>query len=292
MKNFCLGVVLLLASLSFPFSSAVYSAPPETQAKKNLEPQELVRIHGATDLFSLSAELGKLFTLRHPEVWFEIEECGTLLGLKNLLNHDCDVAAICLNIRQTPFASEASKIEQVPMGSDGLALIVHPSNPVKDISLDQLKKIYSGAITNWKELGGPDKTIIPIVRDQDSGAMHFFANQVMGATPLRKDALAEISSTAVIASVSSSPKTIGFISHIALTPSVKTLSLNGIPCSKETLSRKLYPLRRTISYCFLPNAAPSTLAFRDLVKSEKGKQLAQEYGLVEIIPESKNAAQK
>lgn len=134
----------------------------------------------------------------------------------------------------------------VPIGQDGIAVIVHPQNIVPGLTLDQLRAIFQGQVDNWKMVGGADQDLSVITREAGSGTRAEFDSQVMGSRPTTGAALIAPSSAGIIAAVAESPGAIGYVSLAYVDQHVRALPVNGVMPSPSTISSSTYPLRTTL----------------------------------------------
>ena len=133
---------------------------------------------------------------------------------------------------------------------DGIAIIVNPENPVTDLSLEQIAKIYTGEITNWKEVGGNDAEIVLIGREAGSGTRDGFES-ITGTEETCKYRQELTSTGDVITTVSQNPDAIGYASLAALKDTVKAVSVDGVTASEATVKDGTYKVQRPVSYTHL-----------------------------------------
>ena len=169
---------------------------------------------------------------------------------------------------------------------DGITVVVNPSNSVSNLTFDQLRGIYNGSISNWKEVGGADTRIAVISRDSSSGTYKDFQKDVLQGDEYRPDALTQPATGSVVTEVSQNTNAIGYIGFAYLDSSIKALSLdkgNGsvAPTAENILNGK-YPLSRPLY--FYTNGEPSGLTkeFTDFVTSEKGQNIVSTVGYIPL----------
>ena len=177
-------------------------------------------------------------------------------------------------------SSEEKSLWNVEIARDGLAVIVHASNPIQDLTLDQVRDIYAGLITDWSQLGGPMKKIHVITREEGSGTRSAFESLVMGKIWITPRAIVQDSNGAVRQLIADDPYAIGYISLGLVNDTVNALQLGGIAASRENVENGSYGLTRP--FLFVAQSEPTGQAkqFIDYVMSAEGqKQLAAE-GLI------------
>jgi len=169
---------------------------------------------------------------------------------------------------------------------DGITVVVNPSNPVSNLTFDQVRNIYNGNISNWKDVGGQDKPIVAISRDSSSGTYKDFQTMAMNGDKYRPDVLAQSATGGIVSEVAQNPNAIGYIGFAYLGKTTKALSLdkgNGsVAPTVETISSGAYPLSRAL--LFYTNGEPTGLIkeFTDFVLSEKGQSVVKEVGYIPL----------
>lgn len=175
-----------------------------------------------------------------------------------------------------------------PIALDGLALIVHPTNPIRDLSLGQIQAIYAGRLTNWQTLGGPDQPIIPITRERDAGARVIFTQRVMSDQRVSINALVQPTNEGVIQAVAGQPGAIGYtllgaLPHATLDveQAVRVLSIDGVAPNPLTTADQSYPLTVPLYWVSLSEPQGAGRALLAWLQSEAGqRQLGVRYGRV------------
>ncbi len=168
---------------------------------------------------------------------------------------------------------------------DSIVPIVHPSNPVKNLTLDQLKAIYTGTIKNWKEVGGPALQIVVISRDTSSGTYEVWEQKVMKQSRVYAGALLQASNGAIVQAVSKNRYAIGYIGLGYINKSVKPLTVDGIKGSEKTTLDGTYPISRPL-YMFTRGwPRGDALNFINYVLNpQKGQRYVKEAGFVPLYP--------
>ena len=211
------------------------------------------------------------------------------VGIAALIDGQVDIATasreITSNETESAQKNGINPVEHA-IAYDGVTAVVNPANPVSELTFDQLRGIYNGSISNWKEVGGEDKPIAVISRDSSSRTYKDFQKDVMLGDGYRPDALNQPATEGVVGEVSQNPNAIGYIGFAYLDNSIKALSLdkgNGsvTPTAESILSGE-YPLSRALY--FYTNGEPSgpTKEFIDFVLSEKGQNLVSEVGYIPL----------
>lgn len=214
---------------------------------------------------------------------------GSGVGITALIDGEVDIATASREIKAEEVkAARTNGINPIEhaIAYDGISVIVNPHNPVSELTFGQLRGIYNGSISNWKEVSGEDRPIVAISRDSSSGTYEYFKEEVLLGDEYRPDALTQPATGGIIGEVSQNPNAIGYIGVAYLDRSVKGLNLNrgngSVAPSPENITSGAYPLARLLY--FYTNGEPSGLTkeFIDYVMSEKGQNLVSQVGYFPI----------
>ena len=199
-----------------------------------------VSTDGSTSMQKVIGALGEYFTNENPDVNFTYNPTGSGSGITAVLEGRCDIG---LSSRALKDEEKAEGLVETVLAYDGIAIIVNPDNPLTDIDLETLAKIYKGEITNWKDVGGSDEEIVVIGREAGSGTRDGFESitDTKDACVYRQ----ELTSTGdVITAVSQNPAAIGYASLASVKDTVKALSVGGVVPTEETVKDGTYPVQR------------------------------------------------
>jgi phosphate transport system substrate-binding protein len=250
---------------------------------------------GSTTVGPIAKAFAEYFMSQNPDVNITVSESGSGNGAKSLINSTCDIACMSRFMKDREFmvAAEAGVIPVAHVVAlDGLPVIVHPSNPMEDLTISQIRDIFAGRIRNWKDLGGPDRAIIAISRDTNSGTYETFYDMIMTHTVNDEkvsetmDAATEYvgSNGAVRQRVQSTPAAIGYAGIGFLDSTVKALKVNGVLPSDKTVQSGYYPIARPL-YMFTngyPALGTDLHRFITLYLSPVGQELVEEIGFVPV----------
>jgi phosphate transport system substrate-binding protein len=240
-------------------------------------------IKGSTTVLPIAQATAEEFMAKNPGINISVQGGGSGVGIASLLDKTADIADSSREIKdeevQKAKAAGVNPFENV-IAMDGIAVVVHPSNPVARLSREQIKAIYTGKISNWAELGGKNTRIVVVSRDSSSGTYESFAELALNKEKVRQDALTTASNQGVAQTVAQTPGAIGYVGLGYLTPKEKTLVVDGVKCARETVLSKKYPLSRAL-YMYT-NGAPAgnVKKFVDFVKSPEGQKIVGEEGFV------------
>ena len=199
-----------------------------------------VSTDGSTSMEKVINSLGESFMAANKDVKFTYNPTGSGSGIQAVTEGRCDIG---LSSRALKDDEKASGLVETTLALDGIAIVVNPENPVSDLDVDTIAKIYTGEITNWKDVGGDDAEIVLIGREAGSGTRDGFES-ITGT----KDACAyrqELTSTGdVINTVSQNPNAIGYASLSAVGESVKALTVGGVKATEATVKDGSYVVQR------------------------------------------------
>lgn len=159
---------------------------------------------------------------------------------------------------------------------------MHPSNPIENLTIDQIKDIYTGKIKNWKDVGGKDAQIVVVTREEGSGTRGAFEELVMGGSSISDSAVVQPSTGAVKQSVSQDPNAIGYISIGVLDSSVKAVKIEGVEPIEDNVKNGKYKLQRP--FLFLTKDEPKGLVkeFIDFTLSEEGQAIVEKHHYIKV----------
>ena len=199
-----------------------------------------VSTDGSTSMEKVIGALGESFMEANSGTTFTYNPTGSGSGIQAVSEGRCDIG---LSSRALKDDEKASGLKETTLALDGIAIIVNPQNSVKDLTLEQIAKIYTGEITNWKDVGGEDAEIVRIGREAGSGTRDGFESitDTKDACQYRQ----ELTSTGdVITTVSQNPNAIGYASLAAIKDSVKALTVNGVAPTEATVKDGTYLVQR------------------------------------------------
>lgn len=239
-----------------------------------------VSTDGSTSMENVIGALGEAFTANNPDAKFTYNPTGSGTGITAVSEGRCDIG---LSSRALKDEEKASGLTETVAALDGIAIIVNPNNPVSDITVETVAKIYKGEITNWKDLGGDDAEIAVIGREAGSGTRDGFES-VTGT----KDACKyrqELTSTGdVITTVANNPNAIGYASLAAVKDTVKALSVEGVAPSEETVKDGSYVVQRPFVLITKTDTPLSAAAqkFFDFATSSEASDIISKAGAVPV----------
>ena len=272
----------LCAGLFAGCSNSDSGTPSAEPTQTSSEPAKLsgnVATDGSTSMEKIIGSLGEAFTEMNPDVNFTYNPTGSGTGIQAAIDGTCDIG---LSSRALKDEEKATLTETI-VALDGVAIIVNPANPVSDLSVEQIAQIYTGEITNWKDVGGDDLEISRIGREAGSGTRDGF--ETITDTKEACKYNQELTSTGdVITTVAGNPNAIGYASLSAVKDSVKALTVGGVAPSEETVLDGTYTIQRPFVLATRTGEALSEAAqaFFDFATSADANEIIAAAGAVPV----------
>jgi phosphate transport system substrate-binding protein len=232
-------------------------------------------IAGSTSVQPFAEKLAEVYMHRHPQARIDVQGGGSSAGIYAATHGAADLGASSREL-----IGGEKKLIEIPIAYDGIAVIVHPSNPLTNISLTQIRKIFSGAVKNWSFLGVPPHAIDLITREEGSGTREAFEHLVMGKHEITPAALVQDSNGSVREIVAGDPYSLGYISAGLVDDRVKALSIDGVFPNRENIKNHSYKLVRRFLLVARAEPTGSCKAFLNFVLGPNGQKILESEGLV------------
>lgn len=236
---------------------------------------------GSTTVEPLAEQLANQYMQEHPDVRVITGDGGTAVGITSVNSGLIDIGAASRELK----ADDPQLVKHL-LARDGIAIIVSLKNPIGGLTKDEIREIFGGVITNWKEVGGPDHGITVVVREEGSGTRTAFEDMVMAkpepAVLVTNRALQQNTNVGIRTYVAGNKYAIGFISFGYLTGSVKALAIDGEEATEENAKNGTYPIVRPLY--FLTKEAPTGMVkqFIDFCLSAEGQVIVAEEGYISV----------
>ena len=237
-----------------------------------------VSTDGSTSMEKVIGALSESYMAANKDVTVNYNPTGSGAGITAVQEGTCDIG---LSSRALKDEEKAAGLKETVLAYDGIAIIVHPDNPVSDLSIEQIAKLYTGEITNWKDVGGNDAEVVLIGREAASGTRDGFES--ITGTKDKCQYRQELTSTGdVITAVSQNPDAIGYASLAAIKDSVKALSVDGVTPSETTVKDGSYQVQRPFVLVTVEGKALSAAAqsFFDYATSADAADIIAKAGAV------------
>ena len=257
-------------------SSGASSAEASSAATEELS--GTLSMNGSTSMEKVIKAVNGAFMEKNKGVTVNLNLTGSGTGIQEASEGKCDIGNSSRKLKD----EEAEKLDATVVGLDGIALVVNPANKLEDITLEDLAKVYSGEITNWKELGGDDKSIVVIGREDGSGTRDGFESIVMGDKEPKY--AQELESTgSVINAVATTDGAIGYASLANVDETVKALKIGGVEATEENVKSGAYEVQRPFICATLKGSDNKLVkAYLDFILSEEGQALVLAQGAVPV----------
>ena len=259
-------------------SSAAGTSASEASSTATEELSGTLSMNGSTSMEKVIKAVNGAFMEKNKGVTVNLNLTGSGTGIQEASEGKCDIGNSSRKLKD----EEAEKLDATVVGLDGIALVVNPANKLEDITLEDLAKVYSGEITNWKELGGDDKSIVVIGREDGSGTRDGFESIVMGDKEPKY--AQELESTgSVINAVATTDGAIGYASLANVDETVKALKVGGVEATEENVKSGAYKVQRPFICATLKSSDNKLVkAYLDFILSEEGQALVLAQGAVPV----------
>ena len=268
---------ILLATLAV--TGLLFGAPAYVQAAKS------IKMSGSTTVLPIAQKAAEVYMRMNPDVRISVAGTGSGDGIKSVIDGTADIGNASRDMKSKEMKLAKSKgVTPVrhTVALDCIVPVVNPANSVKNLTLAQLKDIYTGKVKNWKQVGGADKPVVVISRDSSSGTFEVWNHKVLKKARVRPDAQLQASNGAVAQAVAGNKYAIGYVGIGYLNPKLKGVTVDGVMASAKTAMDKSYPIAREL-YMFTKGQPTGVVkAFLDFVKSDKGQKIAKEEGFVPL----------
>ncbi|MCB4757555.1 MAG: phosphate ABC transporter substrate-binding protein [Elusimicrobia bacterium] len=253
------------------------------------KPAESLLIAGSSTFLRQTQKLSESFMKKNPEVIVVAEGGGSYAGLIAVRRGAINIAIMSHDI---PDDMDDDVVKGYLAAKDGIGIIVNPSNPVENLSVDQIRAIFSGMIRDWSQVGGKKGPIALFCREQGSTSHEGFENMIMRGVDMCRDAVKLSSAAAIDKEVAGNPGAIGYVSTHFEQPGVKYLKVEGVPISKYTILSGRYPLSRSLYFVVAQRElddegdmrshkkhSERTKNFIDFSRSREGQDILEKEGL-------------
>lgn len=248
------------------------------------------RIKGSDTVLPIAQQTAEQFMKQHPDGRVTVTGGGTGVGISALMDNTTDIAMASRPIKfseKMQIKEAGEEVEEVIVAYDALAVVVHPSNPVKQLTRKQLEDIFRGKITNWKQVGGEDQKIVVYSRETSSGTYEFFKESVLKNKNYMAGSLSMPATGAIIQSVSQTKGAIGYVGLAYVSPRIKTLSVSyndthyATP-SVENATNKSYPIVRPLYYYYNVKNKNQVDPLLQFILSPQGQDIIKKNGYIPV----------
>lgn len=239
-----------------------------------------IAISGSTSVGPLAEKLAHAYQ-QNENVNIEINQIGSSAGITNAIS---GVSEIGMASRELKLEEKESGLIDTVIAYDGIVVVTHPTNKVKDLTIEQIKQIFTGEVTNWKELGGEDMEIVVVSREDGSGSRDAFQEIVdYSSGELVRSAIIASGNGNIKTTVATNKHAVGFISFEYIDESISTIDVNGVEATAENVLNQTYKLARPFLFVHKEeNLTDAGQKFIDYILSPDGQAIAAEAGAIPI----------
>jgi len=290
-KRLFTGIAVLLLLLQVSCDSGPKESSKSHPASK-AGSQKAISVKGSDTMVHLTSSWAEQFMGHYPGTQLSVTGGGSGTGIAALLNGTTDICASSREIqgkeKELALQKKIDLVEHA-VARDGLAIIVNPANPVAELSLEQIRKIFTGEYANWKDVGGQDLPIIVLSRESSSGTFVFFQEFVLNKADYTPKARLLAGTSALVQSVAADQGAIAYVGlafALEAKATVKMLpvkSADGAPAvlpSDETVRAGKYPVARPLYLYTNGSSSPEVKAFIDFCLSDAGQKIVTETGYI------------
>lgn len=282
-KSKVLLLIAILALGAFIVGGCGQTADKDQNDKGDSKEQGLsgsITIAGSTSVQPFSDVLAEEFMAQHPEVQINVQGGGSSQGVAAAVSGAADIGAASRELKEDE-KSQGLNVTRIAL--DGVAVIVNPANEkISDLTMEQVRNIYLGNITNWQELGGDNAPITVVCREEGSGTRDAFESIIMDKEKISNKVIIQNSNGAVRTAVAGDKNSIGFVSLAIVNDEVKAVKIEGIEPTVENIKNNTYKVYRPFNY--LTKGEPDELvkAFIEYVLSDEGQKIMVEEGAISV----------
>ena len=244
-----------------------------------------ISVTGSTTVLPIAQALAERYMDLNQGADIQVSGGGSSVGVTAVGERTAEIGMASRELKDAETAKYPA-LEPIAIARDGIAVIVHPSNAVAHLTLDQVREIYAGNVTNWKDVGGQDRQIVAIGRDSASGTREFFTEKVMGTTNTAATMLEKNSNGAIQSSVAPNPGAIGYVGLGYLDATVRAIPLSvdgaAVAPTLENVVNGRYPVARELYFVTSGGATGLAQDFVAFALSSEGQQIVEKQGFIPV----------
>ena len=244
---------------------------------KNGKTKHTITLAGSTSVMPFTEKLAEHFMLDHPEFVIDVQGGGSTAGIQAVVNNTVNIG-----MSSRDLSDKEKTLNTITICHDGIAMIVHPQNSVRSLTLQQIRDIFNGRIKNWRELGGVDRRIDAVTREEGSGTRSAFEELVMKGKAIDDSIMVQDSNGSVKEVVATDPYAMGYISLGLVDQKVLSVTIDEVVPSIKSIKNGRYKIVRPFLY--VTNGELDTYAkeFVDFILSKDGQKILIKEGLVSL----------
>lgn len=247
------------------------------------------KIKGSDTMLPLSQKEAEGYMEKNPSATVTVTGGGSGVGISALLEGTTDLAQLSRKIKfdeKKKLQEKGKTVKEVIVAYDALAVIIHPSNKVTNLTREQLEGIFIGTIKNWKEVGGADLAIVPYARETSSGTYEFFKESVLKKKNYKSGIMSMPATGAIVQSISQTKGAIGYVGFAYLNKSIKVINVSYdsgktfVEPSIANAKNETYPIVRPLYYYYDVKSESKVKGYLDFIQSAKGQKIITEIGFI------------
>jgi phosphate transport system substrate-binding protein len=276
----------LIASLALALVISACGGPGTGSGAK------VVTVKGSDTMVILGQRWAETYMGSHPDARIQVTGGGSGTGIAALINGGTDICEASRPMkdkeREQVRARHGKEVKEIPVALDGIAIYVHQTSPIQVLSQSQIKGIYTGKITNWRDIGGKDEKIVAYSRENNSGTYVFFKEHVLDNEDFAREIQTLPGTAAVVNAVSKDPASIGYggiayASGIRAIPVKRDENSEGVRPSLQTVQSGQYPLSRNLFFYTIGEPQGEEKAFIDWVLGAEGQKICEAVGYYPLV---------
>ena len=242
---------------------------------------QTLTVAGSTTVLPIVQQAAEAYMDAHPNIDIQVSGGGSGVGVQSAGGGTVDIGMASRDMKDEE-RNDYPELQEITIAKDGIALIVHPTNSVDSLSLEEIMAIYRGDITNWSDVGGEDAEIVVVGRDSASGTREYFWTDVMKKADFIPVMLEKNSNGAIKQTVSQTPGAIGYVGLGYLDSAVKALRVEGVEPTIANVLNGSYPISRSLFLLIRGQPEGLVKAFIDFILSPEGQAIVEEEGFVPL----------
>ena len=267
-------------TLSLLSLTAACGLTEESESGSSSGNTKTISISGSTSVGPLAEKLAAAYTEENNNIKIEVNQIGSSAGITNAISGVSEIGMSSRDLKD----EEKSELTETIIAYDGIVIVTHPSNKVDDLTMEQVKQIFTGEVTNWKELGGDDLEIVVVSREDGSGSRDAF-QEIVGYSSgeLLREAIIASGNGNIKTTVATNKHAVGFISFEYIDETISTVKINGLESTAENVLNNTYSLSRPFLFVHKESQlSEEGQKFIDYILSEDGQAIVAETGAIRI----------
>ena len=244
---------------------------------KTIYSKHIVNIAGSTSVMPFTEKLAEHFMVEQPTFRVNVQSGGSTAGIQACMNKTVDIGMSSRELK-----SDEKTLSEITICLDGIAIVVHPDNPVTSLKLSQVRDIFNGKIKNWRELGWLDRRIDAVTREEGSGTRGAFEELVMNKDFIDDGIMVQDSNGSVKEVVATDPYAIGYLSLGMVDTRVSAVTIDGVKPTADAIKKKQYKIVRPFLYLIMGTPTGDATTFINYVLSKDGQLILKKEGLIPV----------